>query len=182
MVGVPRRPGERQKLWSAGEYTLLADSHITEDRLTYSRGDTFVLDEGAATRLGNAGAITPPGGMHAVRARVESGKGSKRDEYLYRMWELAGALAYSTFLGGGGGDTGGSIAVQNGRAYVTGETRSADFPTTAGAFDRTCNGNLDAFVSKLNASGSALNYSTILGGRVVISAGVSRWTEMVGPT
>jgi len=91
MVGVPRRPGERQKLWSAGEYTLLADSHITEDRLTYSRGDTFVLDERAATRLGNAGAITPPGGMHAVRARVESGKGSKRDEYLYRMWELAGA-------------------------------------------------------------------------------------------
>ncbi len=91
MVGVPRRPWERQKLWPAGEYTLLADSYITEDRVAYSRGDTFVLDERAATRLGNGGAITPPGGMHAVRARVESGKGSKRDEYLYRMWELAGA-------------------------------------------------------------------------------------------
>jgi hypothetical protein len=62
MVGVPRRPWEPQKLWPAGEYTLHADSHITEDRLTYSRGDTFVLDERAATQLGNAGAITLPGG------------------------------------------------------------------------------------------------------------------------
>jgi hypothetical protein len=49
MVGVPRRPGERQKLWSASEYTLLADSHITEDRLTYSRGDLRPGREGCHT-------------------------------------------------------------------------------------------------------------------------------------
>jgi hypothetical protein len=48
------------------------------------------LDERQATRLGNAGTIASPGGMQAVRARVESGQGSRRDEYLYRMWELAG--------------------------------------------------------------------------------------------
>jgi hypothetical protein len=59
------------------------------------------------------------------------------------------ALAYSTFLGGGGGDTGGSIAVQNGRAYVTGTTSSADYPTTPGAFDTTLDGAQDAFVTKL---------------------------------
>jgi hypothetical protein len=74
-------------------------------------------------------------------------------------------LAYSTFLGGMDDDEGRGIAVDgDGRAYVTGETLSADFPTTPGAFDRTYNFNGDAFVTKLNASGSALAYSTFLGG------------------
>jgi hypothetical protein len=46
---------------------------------------------------------------------------------------------------------------------VTGTTGSTDYPTTPGAFDRTYNGG-DTFVTKLNASGSALVYSTFLGG------------------
>ena len=76
------------------------------------------------------------------------------------------ALAYSTFLGGRDFDEGQDIAVDGeGRAYVTGFTLSADFPTTPGAFDTTFNGaSSDAFVTKLNASGSALAYSTFLGG------------------
>jgi RimJ/RimL family protein N-acetyltransferase len=58
-----------------------------------------------------------------------------------------------------------SIAVRLGRAYVTGTTNSANYPTTRGVFDRTFNGGFqDAFVTKLNASGSALAYSTFLGG------------------
>ena len=57
------------------------------------------------------------------------------------------------------------IAVDGeGRAYVTGLTDSANYPTTPGAFDTTFNGAWDAFVTKLNASGSALAYSTFLGG------------------
>jgi hypothetical protein len=56
------------------------------------------------------------------------------------------------------------IAVdEDGRAYVTGFTESSNFPTTAGAFDTSFNGG-DVFVTKLNASGSALAYSTFLGG------------------
>ena len=47
---------------------------------------------------------------------------------------------------------------------MTGYTDSADFPTTAGAFDTTFNGGADAFVTKLDASGAALGYSTYLGG------------------
>jgi hypothetical protein len=47
---------------------------------------------------------------------------------------------------------------------VTGRTYSSDFPTTPGAFDTTFNGTSDAFVTKLDASGSALVYSTYLGG------------------
>ena len=51
------------------------------------------------------------------------------------------ALAYSTFLGGTGGDVGLGIAVdEDGRAYVTGLTYSSDYPTTPGAFDSTFNG------------------------------------------
>jgi hypothetical protein len=74
-------------------------------------------------------------------------------------------LDYSTFLGGGGLDFGSDIAVDRmGSAYVTGSTTSADYPTTPGAFDTIFNGNLDAYVTKLNASGSELAYSTFLGG------------------
>ena len=91
MAAQMRRSWERTKLWPSGEYTLLADSYTAENRATYSKGDTLALNQWEATRLGNEGAIAPPSSMHAVRARTESGKGTARDEYLYRMWELAGA-------------------------------------------------------------------------------------------
>ena len=59
-------------------------------------------------------------------------------------------LDYSTYLGGGSGDTGTGIAVDGtDRAYVTGATASPDFPTTAGAFDTTANPDFDAFVVRL---------------------------------
>ena len=52
-----------------------------------------------------------------------------------------------------------------GSAYVTGGTKSSDFPTTPGAFDTSYNGgNCDAFVVKLNPAGSGLAYATFLGG------------------
>lgn len=76
---------------------------------------------------------------------------------------------YSTFLGGRGFDYGTDIALMAGNAYVTGHTaiNSAsgpnNFPVTAGAYDVSPNGQ-DAFVTKLNASGSAPDYSTYLGG------------------
>ncbi|HEX8284060.1 MAG TPA: SBBP repeat-containing protein, partial [Pyrinomonadaceae bacterium] len=77
-------------------------------------------------------------------------------------------LAYSTYLGGGGSnDTAHGVAVDAaGNAYVTGETISTDFPTTAGAPQTTFGGPIyDAYVTKLNADGSAIVYSTYLGGR-----------------
>jgi hypothetical protein len=76
------------------------------------------------------------------------------------------AVVYSTYLGGEGSSDGGfEIAVDgSGMAYVTGLTCcAADFPTTPGAFDTTLNSG-DAFVSKLSTTGSALVYSTFLGG------------------
>ncbi|HEY0170769.1 MAG TPA: SBBP repeat-containing protein, partial [Pyrinomonadaceae bacterium] len=76
-------------------------------------------------------------------------------------------LAYSTYLGGGGSnDTAHGVAVDAaGNAYVTGETISTDFPTTAGAAQTAFGGpNYDAYVTKINAAGTAVVYSTYLGG------------------
>lgn len=75
----------------------------------------------------------------------------------------AGALLWSTFLGGGGADAGNGIAVDGARnAVVVGTARSNDFPTTGG-IDATLGGTEDAFVTKLSAAG-ALVWSTYLGG------------------
>jgi hypothetical protein len=76
------------------------------------------------------------------------------------------ALAHSTYLGGSGTDSGNGIAADSsGNAYITGSTASADFPTTKGAFQPVCShGCSVAFITKLNRSGSALIYSTYLGG------------------
>ena len=85
------------------------------------------------------------------------------------------ALAYSTFIGGSGDDSAHGIAVASGNAYIVGDTLSTDYPTTSSAYDRTCgtdgkcntgseNIYRDAFVTKLNSTGTALVYSTYLGG------------------
>ena len=74
-------------------------------------------------------------------------------------------VGYSTFLGGNGGDYGEGIAVgKDGCAYVTGATNSSNFPTTQGAYDRISDYKGEVFVTKINYSGTALIYSTFLGG------------------
>jgi len=73
-------------------------------------------------------------------------------------------LSYSTYLGGSGGDVAFGIAVDgSGNAYATGQTYSTNFPT-ASAEQSSNAGNGDAFVTKINSTGSALIYSTYLGG------------------
>jgi hypothetical protein len=78
-------------------------------------------------------------------------------------------LSYSTYLGGSNNDSAAAIAVDgNGNAYITGVTSSTDFPTVnpfQGTSHRvTVPGDSEAFVTKLNASGTAIVYSTYLGG------------------
>ena len=73
-------------------------------------------------------------------------------------------LIYSTFLGGSNIDNGYAIAIDStGNAYITGSVNSTEYPTTAGAFDLSQNGDYDVFISKLNSTGTALVYSTYLG-------------------
>ncbi|HEV2708449.1 MAG TPA: SBBP repeat-containing protein [Pyrinomonadaceae bacterium] len=91
------------------------------------------------------------------------------DAFVTKFTPEGTSLVYSTFLGGFQREQGQSIAVdQSGNAYVVGLTESTNFPVTSSALKRT--GDFDAFVTKLNANGSGLVYSTYLGG----SEGVDR--------
>jgi uncharacterized repeat protein (TIGR01451 family) len=77
----------------------------------------------------------------------------------------SGTLLYTTYLGGTGDEEAYALAVDSqGNAYVTGYTTSPDFPTTTGAYRSTLSGTSDAFVAKLNPAGTALVYSSYLGG------------------
>jgi hypothetical protein len=79
-------------------------------------------------------------------------------------------LSYSTYLGGLGSDFANDITVDSaGNTYVTGETASVNFPT-ASPVQAAPGGGTDAFVTKLNPAGSALVYSTYLGGSLDDSA------------
>ena len=92
------------------------------------------------------------------------------DVFITKLNESGSDLVYSTFLGGSANDVANEIALdRTGRVYVTGYTYSDDFPTTAGAYDTTLNGRDDGFVTKLNENGSALVYSTFLGGSAYTS-------------
>jgi Carboxypeptidase regulatory-like domain/Beta-propeller repeat len=90
------------------------------------------------------------------------------DVFVTKLNATGSSLVYSTFIGGNNIDFGNSIAVDSsGNAFVTGNTRGGNFPTTSGAFDSTFNGTDDVFVTKLNATGSSLLYSTFIGGNNV---------------
>jgi Beta-propeller repeat len=87
--------------------------------------------------------------------------------FVAKLQDSSGSRVYATYLGGD--DTGSSgandIAVgSDGSAYVTGSTTSATYPTTGGAAFEDLAGDGDVFVTKLNPAGSALAYSTLLGG------------------
>ncbi len=91
--------------------------------------------------------------------------GGLSDVFVAKLDPTGSSLIYSTYLGGGLLDQGFGIAVDaGGNAYVAGLTLSTNFPTTPGALKRTLGGIEDAFVAKLNSTGSALVYSTYLGG------------------
>ena len=90
--------------------------------------------------------------------------GGGNDAFVTKLNAAGSALVYSTYLGGSGSDNGRAVAADSsGNAYVTGEASSTDFPT-ASPFQSSNGGSSDAFVTKFNAAGSALGYSTYLGG------------------
>src|SRR5262249_52523678 len=82
--------------------------------------------------------------------------------YVVKLEPSGSSISFSTLLGGNGIQAATAIAVDRwGAAYITGTTNSTDFPTTTGAFQT---GRGSAFVSKFNADGSSLDYSTLFGG------------------
>ncbi len=90
--------------------------------------------------------------------------GNFNDAFVSKISSDGTQLLYSTYLGGDTTDYGFGIALINGKVVVVGSTLSTNFPTTAGGYDVTHNGNFDAFVTVFSTNGSNLDYSTFLGG------------------
>jgi hypothetical protein len=107
-----------------------------------------------------------------ARAEQATFKGNE-DLFITKIAADGSGIIYSTYLGGSAAEQADAIAVDgSGNVYVTGQTNSADFPTTPGAFQTKCNvdgtcgasSHSDAFIAKLSSDGSQLVYSGFLGG------------------
>jgi hypothetical protein len=95
---------------------------------------------------------------------VQPATGGSPDVFMAKLDAAGSTLVYSTYLGGSSGEQGLGIAVDSaGNAYVTGWTLSTNFPTSS-PIQATTGGGYDAFVTKLDATGASLVYSTYLGG------------------
>jgi hypothetical protein len=127
-------------------------------------------DEGTAIAVDGSGNAYVTGWTYSTDYDVTPGafqttKGGGDDVFVTKLNATGTALVYSTYIGGSGDDRGYAIAVDgSGNAYVTGSTDSPDYDVTPGAFQTTNGGRYDVFVTKLNATGTALVYSTYIGG------------------
>ena len=102
---------------------------------------------------------TTPGSL------ATSYRGGDFDGVVFKLNAQGDGLIYSTFLGGEENDSAEGIAVDaSGVAYVTGGTKSNAFPITMSAYQSTRAGDTDAFLAKINPAGSALLYSSFIGG------------------
>jgi hypothetical protein len=171
-AGYPTTPGAIDSSYNGGTFDVVVSRlNAAGSQLIYS---TYIggasLDQGRSIAVDTSGNAyiagytyssnfpTTPGAFDRVFAAPE-------DAFVSKINPSGTAFVYSTFLGGNFDDQGFGVAIDpNGNAYVIGNTGSSSFPTTPGAFDTTFNGITDVFVSKLNAAGSQLVYSTFIGG------------------
>ncbi len=126
----------------------------------YDRGESITVDSSGSIYL--AGPTTSTD--FPLASPLQAAYGGGEDAFISKLNPTGSALVYSTYLGGAGLDYGNGVDVDpSGNAYVTGWTGSANFPI-ANALQPTLRGTSDAFISKINPSGSAFVYSTFLGG------------------
>jgi Beta-propeller repeat len=167
------------KINAAGN-ALVYSSYVGGSDYDEGRGIT-VDGSGNAYLVGNTSSnnfpVMPPGGIPGACLGM-CGTSGNGDAFVTKINAAGNALVYSSYLGGSRGDGpepfGHAIAVDcSGNAYVTGYTGSSDFPIMGptvlgipGACLGTCGtlNNGDAFVTKINAAGNALVYSSYLGG------------------
>jgi hypothetical protein len=175
---------QRSKTFLDGQFVLKGRNCIAFDIPRYDRTRPLVIDPsiaystylgGTGSEQGSAIAVDASGSAYVtgytastdfpLQGALQGAKAGGRDVFISKFSPGGNTLIYSTYLGGGSDDVGLGIAIDAaGNPYVTGYTQSTNFPTTPGAL-RTSNAGLeDAFVTKLNATGDALVYSTYLGG------------------
>ena len=165
----------------AGNYDAFLTKYNSTGNLMYS---TYLGGSGSdsanGNALDNAGNIYITGYTASTNFPTTDGvyqtSNAGGNDVFVTKFNSDGRLVYSTYLGGTSNDNGNSIAVDSsGNAYITGQTKSMNFPTTTGAYITTFIGSeYDAYVTKLNSDGTTLLYSTYLGG----SASNSIETEM----
>jgi Beta-propeller repeat/FG-GAP-like repeat len=178
-----RSEGESEKHIIAGRYTVKGRGEIGFEVASYDKREPLIIDPvlrystylgGNGDDTGNGIAVDAEGNAYVIGSTSSSNfptanplagaSAGGQDVFVTKLNAAGNALVYSTYLGGSGTDYGYGIAVDaDGNAYVTGETDSTNFPT-ASPFQAANGGNGDAFVTKLNATGNALIYSTYLGG------------------
>jgi hypothetical protein len=136
-------------------------------------GGTNCSAAGTGNCSGNAIAVDGSGNAYVAGSATagfptlsafQSGFGGGTSDAFALKLNSSGTLVYSTYLGGSGNDDANAIAVDgSGNVYVAGETHSTNFPLSPSAIQSTESGD-DAFVTKINSSGTTLAYSTYLGG------------------
>jgi hypothetical protein len=170
--------GRNQIGFRVGKYDV-TKTLVIDPVLSYSTYAPALLSGGAATTgiaVDSAGSAYVVGTTNSANLSTTAGAYqttylaglTSSDLFVIKLNAAGSGVMYSTYLGDSifnSGQPGPGIAVDSaGSAYVTASTRSTSFPTTPGAFQTRNNGASDVFVTKLNATGSALIYSTLLGG------------------
>jgi photosystem II stability/assembly factor-like uncharacterized protein len=162
-----------QASYGGGTGQGCGDAFITKLNANASAISFSTFLGGAGCDLARAVALDPSGNVYvtgsvnsanlATPGAFQTTMGASGDAFVAR-YVNSGVLGYFTYLGGEGADSGFGIAADSsGNAYVTGQTGSNSFPV-ANAIQATNGSFGDAFVTKLNPAGSALVYSTFLGG------------------
>jgi fibronectin type 3 domain-containing protein len=112
-----------------------------------------------------ASGLTESKDFPTTEGAYDSKHGGDMDAVVFKLNSSGHELLYSTFIGGSDDDYCMSLALdQKGNVYLTGVTRSSNFPIDIYAFDITFNGYSDSYVLKLNQDGNAIEYSTYIGG------------------
>lgn len=142
--------------------TLIYSTYLGGSR--FDSGFGIAVDSsGSAYVSGDTGSSNFPVTTGAFRTKTGGGT---TDVFLSKLDPTGSKLVYSTYLGGSSTDrlVEGVAVDSAGEALVTGWTTSTNFPVTTGAFQTTFHGTQEGFVTKFNSTGTALVYSTFLGG------------------
>jgi hypothetical protein len=178
-ANLPVTPGAFRTICAAPSCAFVTKFNATGTALVYSTyigegpANDLAIDVGGNAYItGSTISSTFPVTPGAAQPTCTGCNLARSDAFVTKLNPTGTALVYSTFLGGSIDEVGRGIAVDaGGNAYVTGRTESSSaasvpFPTTPGAFQTTSQGTPDAFVTKVNPTGTAFVYSTFLGGSV----------------